>query len=363
MTLLLALLPCAARAVVDGEPFAPLASLRVAGGVVVTGNTLMSQSVIAPQVNSALLRSSAGDLRGTPADAELEAAWLYWSGSIEGAPDRTADLTAADGAFFDDIAADRCLTVNRLGGFFACRADVTARLRDHAGNQAWSGTYRVGDVTAQPGIVGRNGQCRDPNCQAKYAAWSLVLVYRSQSAPRVHDVLVHDGFRFFDEDQNSPGIDRFVIGGFDFPAGGQARLTLFGLEGDSFLGVPPQDTDPFVPCDDCFDFMEFAGTRLGDALNPPGNLFNSSSPGGFTLGLDLDTFDVSNLLRAGDRQAEIVVGSGDGNVDPDAPGGAGEAFLLGFVVLDIERDAAPADISGPETNKIAVDLNAGPLEP
>ena len=82
---------------VGGEPHALYAQHRLFGGVVVTGNTLMTQSVVAPQVNSVLLPQSAGDVRDLPFDAQLEAAYLFWSGSIDGGIDRTADLTAADG--------------------------------------------------------------------------------------------------------------------------------------------------------------------------------------------------------------------------------------------------------------------------
>ena len=87
--------------------------------------------------------------------------------------------------------------------------------------------------------------------------------------------------------------------------------------------------------------MAFAGTKLNDALNPANNLFNSSSPGGFTLGLDLDSFDVSNLLNIGQTQAEIEVGSGDGRVIPGRPDptGGGESFFLGYVLLSVDRNA------------------------
>ena len=332
------LFPRASLALVDGEPHRIYVEHRLFGGVVITGNTLMTQSVVAPQVNSNLLDRSAGDVRGIPFDGELEGAYLFWSGSVAARADRTATLVAADGASFD-IAADRCVTVNSLGGFFYCRADVTAQLTDHPGGDSFNGRYFVGDVEASAGDLRPNGTCRDQFCQAKYAAWSLVLVYRAESEPTLRDVFIHDGFRHLDETEDSAGIDRFTIRGFDFPEGGDAAISYFGLEGDSFLGVPPQDTDPIIQCPTCFDYMAFNGERLSDALNPPNNLFNSSSPGGFTLGLDLDTFDVSDRLETGQTQADIEVGSGDGRVERDQPGGGGESFFLGYVVLSVDRNA------------------------
>ncbi len=339
---ILLIVPGAARALVDGERHALYRQHQVFGGAIVTGNTLMTASIAAPEVNSGLLPRSDGDVRDLPFDAQLEAAYLFWSGSMVNGPDRTADLTAADGTTFDDVRADRCVSVPSLGGFFYCRADVTARLRDHPGAQRFNGTYRVGDVQAEPGFIRPDGECVEPGeCQAKYAAWSLVIVYSAPSARTLRDVFVYDGFRQLDETPDSPGIDQFDIAGFDFPADGRATLTYFALEGDAFLGVPPQDTDPIETCDTCYDFLEFSGTKLGDATNPPNNLFNSTSPRGFTLGLDLDTFDVSRLLRVGQQRARLRAGSGDGVVDirrPD-PGGGGESFFLGYVMLAVDRNA------------------------
>jgi len=336
------LLATSAHALVEGERHALYQRHRVFGGAAVTGNTLMTASIAAPEVNSGLLPRSAGDVDSLPFDARLEGAYLFWSGSIANRVDRDVDLTAADGTLFDDIAADRCVTVQALGGSFYCRADVTARLRDHPGARAFNGTYFVGDVDAEPGFLNPDGTCQDEReCQGKFAGWSLVLVYTAESANTLRDVFLHDGFRHLDETPRSAGIDRFTIRGFDFPAGGSASLSYFALEGDSFLGVPPQDTDPVFPCATCFDYLRFNGTKLSNAFNPPNNLFNSSSPNGYTLGLDLDSFNVSNNLDVGDQQVVLEAGSGDGVVEPGGPepSGAGEAFFLGYVLLVVDRNA------------------------
>lgn len=334
-------LPQSVWARVDGEPHALYATHRVFGRAIVTGNTLMSASIAAPEVNSGLRPRSAGDVRDVPFDGQVVAAYLFWTGSIANQVDRDATLFAPGGERFA-VGADRCVTVPSIGGFFYCRADVSDQVIGAPGPNRWNGRWEVGDVSADPGTLNRNGECVDPTtCQAKYAAWSLVLVYEAESARTQRDVFIHDGFRQLDETPRSPGIDQFDIRGFDFPANGQASVTLFGLEGDAFLGVPPQDTDPVFPCQQCFDFFEFGGSKLNDANNPPNNLFNSSSPGGFTLGVDIDTFDVSGLLRPGDRSVRVRVGSGDGIVNaqnPD-PSGGGESFFLGFVLLNVDRNA------------------------
>jgi len=244
-----ALLPLPAHALVEGEPHALYQSHRIFGAAVVTGNSLMTASASNPLVNSGLLPRSAGDVRGIPFDAELVAAYLFWTGSIAGRVDRTADLRAPGGENFNDVGADRCVQVAALGGAFYCRADVTARLRGAPGPQRWNGRWEVGDVQAEPGALDQFGQCIDPmTCQGKYAAWSLVLVYESPSERVLRDVFIHDGFRILDEINRTAGIDSFNIGGFDYPANGSASLSFFALEGDALLGVPPQDTDPVSPC-------------------------------------------------------------------------------------------------------------------
>ena len=340
------ILPREAAAEVAGDPHRLYRQHQVFGGAVITGNTLMTASITAPEVNSGLLPRSGGDVGSLPFDAQLVGAYLFWSGSVANAVDRTVDLTTPDGGFFNDIQADRCVTVNRLGGFFYCRADVTARLQQRFGGAAPNGQYVVGDLEAEPGRIRPDGSCapdQASECQAKYAGWSLALVYEAESANTLRDIFIYDGFRQLDETAAAPGVDTFDIDGFNVPPNGEASLTFFAMEGDAFLGVPPQDTDanPQVRCDTCFDFLEFGGTKLSNATNPPNNLFNSTSPGGFTLGLDIDTYNVSNLLRAGQQRVRIRAGSGDGFVNPNNPdpGGGGEMFILGFVQLTVDRNA------------------------
>lgn len=356
-----------AHAEVEGDPHRLYRQHQVFGGAVITGNTLMTASITAPEVNSGLLPRSGGDVNSLPFDAELVGAYLFWSGSIAAGTDRTVDLTTPDGGFFNDVQADRCVTVNRLGGFFYCRADVTERLRQRFDGGVINGQYQVGDLEAEPGLILPDGTCapeQAAECQAKYAGWSLALIYEAESANTLRDIFIYDGFRQIDETPASPGIDTFDIDGFDMPVNGEASLTFFAMEGDAFLGVPPQDTDanPQVRCDTCFDFLEFGGTKLTNATNPPNNLFNSTSPGGFTLGLDIDTYNVSALLRSGQQRVRIRAGSGDGFVNPrnPDPGGGGEMFILGYVQLTVDRNAPNFRRAG--TQLSVVPDEAAPLE-
>lgn len=354
-----------AHAEVGGTPQTLYRQHQVFGGAIVTGNTLMRASLADPLVNSQLLENSPGDINHIPLDAQLVGAYLFWSGSILNTPDQNADLTLPDGTILNDIPAERCLTLSSFGGFYACRADVTAQIQPHPGMQSYNGRYTVGDVRALPGELSPDGECIDPQtCQAKYAAWSLVLVYDSQNSTTLRDISIYDGFLSLDENATSAGIQTFTIGGFDFPSNGTASLSYFAMEGDALLGVPPQDTDPLpqLRCSTCFDFFEVNGTKLNDANNPPNNVFNSSSSIGYTLGVDLDTFDISTLLSPGDAQINLRVGSGDGVVNPNNPdpGGGGELFLLSYVLLSVDRNAPNFSRTG--TTFDAIPDEAAPLE-
>ena len=335
------------------------------GGAVMTGNTLMNASLADPLVNSRLLSSSPGDVEGVPFDAQIEGAYLFWSGSTLNTRDNNADLTLPNGTVFNDVTAQRCFTLNAFGGFYYCRADVTQLIQANPGSRRFNGQYTVGDIRAEPGTLDGNGNCVEPQeCQAKYAAWSLILVYSSESSSTLRDVSIYDGFLQLDETSTSPGVDSFSISGFDFPQDGEASLSLFGMEGDALLGVPPQDTDSNfnLRCSTCFDFFEVNGQKLQDANNPQNNLFNSSSVVGYTLGVDLDTFNISSALTQGESTLRIRVGSGDGRVNPTRPdpGGGGELFLLGYVMVVVDRNAPNFNRSG--TSLVAIPDEASPLE-
>lgn len=355
-----------ARAEVAGTRQTLYRQHQVFGGAVVTGNTLMRASLADPLVNSQLLPSSPGDINNIPAESSLVGAYLFWSGSIsQNSPDSSVTLTLPDGAVINVNAPSPCLTLPSFGGFFACRADVTAQLQSHPGARSYNGRYTVGNVRAQPGELNPDGSCIDPQtCQAKYAAWSLVLVYESPNSTTLRDISLYDGFLSLDENAFSPGIESFSIQGFDFPNNGTASLSYFAMEGDALLGVPPQDSDPLpqLRCATCFDFFEVNGTKLNDANNPPNNVFNSSSSIGYTLGVDLDTFDISDLLSPGDSRINLRVGSGDGVVNPNNPdpGGGGELFLLSYVLLSVDRNAPNFSRAG--TTFDAVPDEAAPLE-
>lgn len=365
-----------AGASVGGTSLAELGRWEVQGSANTTGASLMTSDGFG--VNVLLLNESTANLSNVPVDADVVGAWLFWTGSEApmAGPDNTINFRLPDGQAFNGLRTDVCqpgetpcnLAQSRCVeartptidiDFYYCRREVTGLLRRLAPNRV-GGTYAVGGVTADPGrTLGLPGNCApdDPNCQAKYAGWSLVVAWQSASSVVVREAVLFDGFLFADEDFGIPGggtgvSNTFNITGFNAKPNARAELSLFALEGDRQLGVPPQNI-PGNPlfCTTCFDFLEVTTPSHptpfrvtdGTALNEAGNIFNSSNKnGGDSVGVDVDTFNVGlggvePVINAGDTSLSFRLGSGDGVAGGD--NGGGELFFLGYLFVALDSDA------------------------
>lgn len=356
---LCAMAPASAWALVEGVAPAKVGNWRVFGAHAATGASLMAPGPYLAEINSVLLSSSTAEIADLPFDGDVVAAYLFWSGSLPRTsrggtpdpPDRDVDFTTADGTFYDDLSVDsdftgfgRCSTAAGLGGFYYCRRDVTDIVRAQGiGNI--NGIYTVGDVDADAGTL----DAWDPqwvNAQAKYAGWSLVVVWDADTETVRRDVVLYDGFLRLDEVDATAGVHSFGIADFLVGSPALGKLTVFGLEGDRQLGVPPQDS---TGCPTCYDFISFqragaaGATKLSNGTNPANNSFNSSWNG--QASIDIDTYNLSGLIQTGDSSATITVGSGDGVV----PTGDGESFFVGWVVMSV--DTLTPKFRGVQTKK------------
>jgi uncharacterized repeat protein (TIGR01451 family) len=360
-----ALLPREADAITQGIAPAPVVQETVFGRARAVGNTLMGHD---GQVNFAILPGGSEatvPASEIPPDGTIVRAFVFWSGTTPPAGvDRDFDLTLPGGLFLDDLSVDfpapgesasalnRCVedfgTPQTPVGFYSCRREVTELLQ-RLGPGGATGTYRVSDVDVQPGVCGV-----DPFCQAAYGGWSLVIMWESPTHPVRRDLVLHDAFFLVDEIEApfSGGLSpEFLLDGFTVGDGEAGELTVVGFEGDAQLGVPPQNLgDPVsnpLFCTTCDDFVTVRttgpATRLSDANNPEGNLFNGSnnSGGGNHPGLDIDTFELGSaglgVISTGDSQLLLRVGSGD-NIAGGGAGG-GELVFLGFTLLSLETFA------------------------
>ncbi len=235
--------------------------------------------------------TSTQTLAGIPATRTVRKAYLYW-----GASGNTADTTVTLNG--NNVTASRTFTrtfnngtaFNYFGGF----ADVTTMV---SGN----GSYTFGGLTVANGT---------PWCgsQAVVGGWALIVIYEG-AGERLRAINLYDGLDYFYGSQVTQTPD-----GFRVPATNiDGRIAVFTLEGD------PQNSDAQ---NGFSESLRFNGTALNDGLVPAdsdptfqqfdGTINTAGAPANVqSYGIDVDQYDVSTLLSAGQTSATTVYSSGD----------------------------------------------------
>ncbi len=248
-----------------------------------TGGTLRTEP---DTVNPcALTNTSSATLNGIPAGATVERAFLYWAGS-GATPDYTVTFNGLS------VAADDEYAENFLGtfDFFAGTADVTSQV---TGN----GSYTFTDLTVDNGA---------PFCAVSgvLAAWALVVIYSDPAEP-FRTLNMFEGLEFFRGSSLTLNPTNFVIPSSNI----DGRLGILSWDGDEGNSAPLNGVSESL----IFDGQNSAPVELIDSLNPTNNQFNStinSSGSSDVFGVDLDIYDLSPYLTAGDVTASTSYSSG-----------------------------------------------------
>ena len=243
----------------------------------VTGGSLRTQ----PNGTNpcALGASSSASLSGITGGAAIRGAYLYWVGSGS-----TVDSNITlDGAA---LAADRTFTARYTTGgnnydFFGGFKDVTTQVTVKG-----NGSYTFAGLSVASG---------PPYCasEAVLAGWALLVVYEHSSLSG-KIVVLYDGF-----DIGVSNSTSYTLTGFYATAPTAAKTVFLSWEGDETLAGSER--------------LLFNGASQTDAFNPATNIFNSTinTLGSSTAyGMDLDTFDVSSLVSAGDTLATTQIDTG-----------------------------------------------------
>ncbi len=277
-----------------------------------------------------------------PPGANVTYARLYWSALKEGnSADANSTLDFKGGPSVT-VTADKTWVMSY--GFashpdwyyYQSTGDVTSYV------QNWgAGDFRVTDVEALP--------LSNLNVDRAFSAWTLVVFYDNQG-DELRNLALFDGFTSIDP--GFPGQEKaeVMLSGFLVPQGYSAKMTAFTYEGDSvYTG----------------DNFTFNGTKLQDPLNPLENFFNSSRSylgsavsgsqdvpklsglPGTMAGFDLDTTNVTLLVKAGDTSAKVGASS------------SLDIFILGGFVTSITNKAPDF----PNFTKVAKDMNGATLLP
>jgi len=274
-----------------------------------------------------------------PPGAKVKYARLYWAALKQG------------------DQADTSVVLDRLyGPQVVVTADATSVIPFNLpAHPDWYYYQATGDVSAFVATLGA-GDYRVTGIEAvplanldyeihrNFSAWTLVVFYELPGED-LRNLALFDAFEWVDPGLGQPEVS-VLLSGFLVPSGFDAHMTVFAYEGDQcYTG------DTFI----------VNGTPVGNALNPADNFFNGtrtflctavsgskdvpklSGEPGTMAGYDLDTVDVTSLLKVGDTKATVGARSSK------------DIFMLGGFVTSI-RSLSP-DFAG--STKSAADLNGG----
>lgn len=236
-----------------------------------------------------ILSSSSANLN-LQAGQEIEAAYLYWSGSG----------TLAQGDFNVklnniDIEAERTFTTtfgtSTTTYAFGAFANVTEMVQS-TGN----GNYTFSDLDLNQ-VVNLPMYC---SVGLNYAGWAILIVYKDTTLPN-NIVTIYDGFESVSTINPSISI---TLSGLNVVNTSNAKLGFLAWEGDENIAVAEQ--------------LFINSTLVSNPpLNPASNVFNCTNS--FTnaanlWNMDLDYFDISSIVNVGDTSLNFSINSGQDTV-------------------------------------------------
>ncbi|MGK0249015.1 MAG: putative repeat protein (TIGR01451 family) [Oleispira sp.] len=230
-----------------------------------------------------------------PSGSEVEAAFLYWSGS--GAADNTVTFqTTSVTANPSDIYTLNIGSQN----FFSAKADVTSLVSDS------TNTYTVSNLTF-------NTNANYCNIGRSYGGWALTVVYKNDIEP-IRVVNIFDGFRDFRGQSLDLVTNNFIIANNPGSLGGKnAHITWEGdlNNSDEFNNQTESLKFNGTGSNNVNDFVDLSGTG-----NPTDNQFNSYSNTvvGITDGVDIDEYEIGSLLTPGTTSIITRYSSGQDRV-------------------------------------------------
>jgi len=250
-------------------------------------------------------------LLGLPAGSTIVAAYLYWAGS---GGDPAGGVAADYNVTFNgtNITADRTYTASYLTGynlyFFGGVKDVTSTVALNG-----NATYTFSNLTVQTADVAGGGTyC---GSAAVLSAFALVVVY-SNPGETLHVVNLWEGLQTYRGGAITLTPTNFIV---PTPAPATAlssRHLVLTWEGDYLNSAGLNGYNENLtfcapaPC---------TGNALTDAYNPTNNQFNSTvdiPPNGpfsginTSWGVDLDMYDITSYLHAGNASAQAIYSSG-----------------------------------------------------
>lgn len=238
-------------------------------------------------LDCSILTSSSAELNLNPDDQILKA-YLYWAGS--GTGDFEIQLNG------QDVVATRTFPVVFVStsdliprDFFSAFADVTSLVQT-TGN----GTYTVSELDLTDVINNDVPSSSNLYCQngTNFGGWAIFVVYENENLP-LNQLNLYDGLQFVPTsiDITLPSLN--VIDNIG------ASIGFIAWEGDANIANN--------------EILSINGNVLGNPpLNPSNNAFNgtNSVTGASDMyNMDLDIYNIQNMIQIGDESAEISLQS------------------------------------------------------
>ncbi len=244
------------------------------------GNTMNSNPNGTGAPCTILTQSSA--LLNLNANANIQAAFLYWSGSGNSSQ---ADLNVKLNG--TPITAQKTFATTGPTGleFFGAFADVTTFVKA-TGNV----NYTLSDLDLTNVIA--------PYCPtgSNYAGWSIVVVYEDLTLPN-RVVSVYEGFQIVDHTGQNVTI---TLNGLNVTNVNNAKVGFLAWEGDENIAVAEE--------------LRINGKIVSNPpLNPANNVFNSTNTytGATNLwNMDIDYFQVGSFISLGDTSMTVNIKTG-----------------------------------------------------
>ncbi len=280
------------------EPLDLLASWEGTIDYFITGAPLAVDGTDSGRDVDTLSQPASVDVTSTdvPALATIEAALLFWGGTI---PDQSDCATAP--VYTDDevvltvpggtpttVTADECFCEIGAGSYDiqGCRYDFTSML-----TSGLIGTYTVDEFAA----LVRNGSTDN-------ASFAIVLVYDEPSSLPPRRIAIYDGL-----EELYLGSRIINLSGLDVDTPADGDLAWYVLDGD-VGGAGPESVE-------LSGTPGGASTTLFDSINPVTNPMNrtintTTPPQEDVVGVDIDKLDASAGLTPGDVSAVMTYTAG-----------------------------------------------------
>jgi hypothetical protein len=207
---------------------------------------------------------------------------------------------------------------------YTVRADITEIMRNAGGEMV--GAYRVRGFESD--IFVGDGENTVSN-----ASFSIVLVFREERLPK-RAVLLFDGMQQVLGSTISLDLSGFIVS--EVPSG---AITIYSLEGDCNPGPQSCDVGDNLSGLERMLVIGADPSRtlvIEDPVNPSNDIFNRTintvdPPLRDVPGTDIDNFDITPVLRAGDERVGVQITS-PFPVDPYS----GELIGVAYVVVGID---------------------------